>query len=58
MIYDIYETSELVDLDNIKSEDLKLMKYCQGLKKEDRLYNLLMEMEPKSWSRAQEIIRK
>ena len=34
------------------------MKYCQGLKQDDRLYDLLMEMEPKNWARAQEIITK
>ena len=31
----INETSQLADLDNIKSQDLMLMKYCQGLKQED-----------------------
>ena len=54
----INEMAELADLDSIKSQDLKLMKYCQGLKQDDILYDLLMEMEPKSWARAQEIIRK
>ena len=54
----INEISELADLDGIKSQDLKLMKYCQGLKQNDRLYDLLMEMEPKSWASAQEIKRK
>ena len=54
----INELSELADLDSIQSQDLKLMKYCQGLKPEDKLYDLLMEMEPKSWARAQEIIRR
>ena len=54
----INEISELADLDSIKSQDLKLMKYCQGLKQDVRFYDLLMEMEPKSWARAQEIIRK
>ena len=43
---------ELADLDGIKSQDLKLMKYCQGLKQSDRLYDKLMKMEPKSWARA------
>ena len=42
----IDEISELADLDGIKSQYLKL-KYCQGLKQNDRLYNKLMEMEPK-----------
>ena len=54
----INELSELADLDSIKSQDLKLMKYCQGLKPEDKLYDLLMDMEPKSWARPQEFIRK
>ena len=54
----INELSELAELDSIKSQDLKLMKYCQGLKPEDKLHDLLMEMEPKSWARAQEIIKK
>ena len=34
------------------------MKFCQGLHKTDRLYDKLMDMEVKSWSSAQEIIRK
>ena len=54
----INELSDLADLDSIQSQDLKLMKYCQGLKPEDKLHNLVMEMKPKSWARAQEIIRK
>ena len=48
------EISELADLDRIQSKDLKLMKYFQIVKQDDRW----MEMEPKSWARAQEIIRK
>ena len=54
----INELSELADLDSIKSQDLKLMKYCQVLKPEDKLYDLLMDMEPKSWARPQEFVRK
>ena len=42
----INELSELADLDSIQSQDLKLMKYCQGLKPEDKLYDLLMKMDP------------
>ena len=48
----------MADVDSIQSQDLTLIKYCQGLKPEDKLYDLLMEMEPKSWARAQEIIRR
>ena len=48
----------MADVDSIQSQDLTLIKYCQGLKPEDKLYDLLMEMEPKSWARAQEIIKK
>ena len=54
----INQVSELADLDGIKSQNLKLMKFCQGLKQSDRLYDKLMEIDPKSWARAQEIIRK
>ena len=39
----INQISELADLDGIKSQDLKLMKFCQGLKQSDRLYDKLME---------------
>ena len=53
----INELAELADLDSISSQDLKLMKYCQGLKPDDKLYDLLMNMEPKSWTKAQEVIR-
>ena len=34
------------------------MKYCQGLKQNDRLYDKLMEMEPKSWATTHEIIKR
>ena len=34
------------------------MKFCQGLKSEDRLYDLLMDMDPKGWEEAKLIIRK
>ena len=53
----INQQSELANLEGIKVQDLQLMKYCQGLHKTDRLYNKLMEMEVKSWSTAQEIIK-
>ena len=35
----IIELLELADLDSIQSKDLKLMKYCQGLKPEYKLYD-------------------
>ena len=40
----INELSELADLDSIESQNLKIMKHCQGLKPEDKLYDLLVEM--------------
>ena len=40
---------ELAHLEVIRSQDLQLMKYCQGLHKTDRLYDKLMDMEVKSW---------
>ena len=43
----IDEVAELADLESIKAQDLKLMKYCQCVKAEDKLYDLLMDMEPK-----------
>ena len=54
----INQISEIADLEGIKSQDLKLMKFCQRLKQSDMLYDKLVEMEPKAWARAQEIIRK
>ena len=54
----INQQSELAHLEGIKAQDLQLMKFCQGLHKTDRLYDKLMDMEVKSWSSAQEIIRK
>ena len=56
--YKINQVSELANLEGIKAQDLQLMKFCQGLNKMDRLYDMLMEMDPNYWSRAQEIIRK
>ena len=54
----INQQAELADLENIRAQDLQLMKFCQGLNKADRLYDKLMEMEIHSWSGAQEIIKK
>ena len=34
------------------------MKFCQGLKAEDRLYDLITEMDPRGWETAKVIIRK
>ena len=41
----IDEVAELADLESIKVQDMKLMKYYQGLKSEDKLYDLMMNME-------------
>ena len=35
----------MADLESIKAQELKFLKYCQGLKQEDKLYDLLMAME-------------
>ena len=34
------------------------MKYCQGLRSENIFYDLLMDMEPKGWELAKQLIRK
>ena len=34
------------------------MKYYQGLEPEDKLYDLLIDMEPKSYVKAQEVTRR
>ena len=54
----IDEIAELGDLESIKSQDLKLMKYCQGIRLEDKLYDLLLDMQPKGWERGKQIKRK
>ena len=54
----INELSELADQDFVQSQDIKLIKYCEGPKPEDKLHDLLMDMEPISWARAQEVIRR
>ena len=54
----VEQMAELAGLDTIKAEDLKLMKYCQGLKPEDKLYDKLMEMDQKSWLNALLVIRR
>ena len=51
----INQQAELADLENIRAQDLQLMKFCQGLNKSDRLYNKLMEMDVPSWARGQDI---
>ena len=50
--------AELADLESIKAQELIVLKYCQGLKPDDRLYDLLIEMEPKGWEQALKVIRK
>ena len=54
----INELSELADQDFVQSQDIKLIKYCEEPKPEDKLHDLLMDMEPISWARAQEVIRR
>ena len=52
------QQAELADLDNIRAQDLQLMKFSQGLNKTDRLYDKLMEMDVRSWAAAKNIIMK
>ena len=54
----INQQAELADLENIRAQEIQLMKFCQGLNKTDWLYKKLMELEIPSWARAQEIIKK
>ena len=54
----INQQAELADLENLRAQEIQLMKFCQGLNKTDRLYKKLMELEGPSWARAQEIIKK
>ena len=54
----IDEEAELADLKTLKPQEIKLMELCHGLKSEDRLYDLLMDMDPKGWEEAKLIIRK
>ena len=54
----INQQAELADLENIKAQDLQLIKFYQGLNKTDRLYDKLMEMDVHSWATAQDIIKK
>ena len=53
----INQVSELANLVGLKAQDLQLMKFCKVLNNMDRLYHKLMEIEPNSWPRAQDIIR-
>ena len=45
-------------LESIKPQEIKLMKFCQGLKSEDRLYEKITEMDPRGWEGTKVIIRK
>ena len=54
----INQQAKLADLENIRAQEIQLMKCCQGLNKTDRLYEKLMELEVPSCARAQEIIKK
>ena len=54
----INEERELADLQTIKPQEIKLIKFCQGLEAEDRLYNLITEMDPMGWEEAKVIIRR
>ena len=54
----INQQAELAGLENIRAQEIQLMKFCQGLNKSDRLYDKLMELEVPSWAKAQEIKKK
>ena len=56
--YRLQQAAEMADLETIQAQELKFMKYCQGLKPEDKLYDLLMETDHPTWEKALEIIRK
>ena len=49
---------ELVDLETFKPQEIQKTKNFQGLKAEDRLYDLITEMYPREWEQAMVIIRK
>ena len=46
------------DLQSLKPQEIKFMKFCQGLKSEDRLYEKITEMDPRGWEEEKLIIRK
>ena len=48
----------MADLESIEAQELKFLKYCQGLKKDDKLYDLLMDMENQGWEHTLKVIRK
>ena len=54
----INQQEELADLENVRSQEIQLRKFCQCLNKTDWLYENFMEMEAPSWARAQEIIKR
>ena len=54
----IDKEGELADLETLKPQEIKSMKFCQGLKAEDRLYSLITEMDPRGLEAANVIIRK
>ena len=39
--------SDLADLESLKPQEIKLMKFCQGLKSDDILCEKLTEMDPR-----------
>ena len=54
----IDEEGDLANLKTLKPQEIKLMKFCQGLKSEDQLYDLLMEMDPRGLEETKVIIRR
>ena len=52
------QAAEMANLEDIQAQELKFLKYCQGLKTDDKLYDLLMEMVNPNWEKALEIIQK
>ena len=53
----IDEEVDLADLENIKSQELKLMKFCHGLN--DKLLNTkICKQETKGWEETKALVRK
>ena len=50
--------SELADLETLKPQESKLLKFCQELKSEDQLYEKITEIDPRGWEQAKVITRK
>ena len=56
--YRLQQAAEMADLESIKAQELKFLKYCQGLKPDDKLYDLLMAMDNPNWEKALEFKQK